>query len=273
VPVGLASVLDEPAESFTTSRSEMESSLIPVNWYENGIQAYGGVGGSAVLRWTISLVNALDSSGFSSSSWIARGHQKRFETVNAEDLAVAARLDYGEVEEALLGVSVYAGDSADNRPKPDLAAGALVLVADAHAAIARGPLRARAVVLHGSLENADLVSRANRNLSNNLNVKRTPVGSEALGWSVEAGWDLRSILPSLPGRCDLFARYERYDTMAAVEGDVFDNPRWERETATAGANLHPIRGAVFKLQHSHRRLGTTSMNEESTTSIGVGFEF
>ncbi len=44
LPIGLASTNDEPNEYFTTTRSAVEASLIPTNWYEIGAQAYGQVG-------------------------------------------------------------------------------------------------------------------------------------------------------------------------------------------------------------------------------------
>jgi hypothetical protein len=273
LPVGLASQLDEPSEYFTTTVSETESSLIPVNWYETGIQIHGDVGAPRRVSYAVSLVNGLDSSGFSSANWIARGYQTRFETVNAQNLAVTARLDVHLEPETFCGVCIYTGNTADNRPQADLHVPARVVVGDAHAALHAGALRARAVFLDGSLQNADQVSQANRNLSNNLNVKRTPVGSEAIGWSVEAGYDLSSWLRALHPRLDLFARYEHYDSMAGVTGTVFDNPRWERTVTTVGANLQPCHGVVLKAQYSHRRLGIPTDNDEHTVSIGTGFEF
>ena len=97
-----------------------------------------------------------------------RGHQKRFETTNAENLALALRLDWFYLPDgdSRIGVSFYIGDSADNRPKPDFDVSAVVTVIDGHATYERGPLHARALVLYGHLQNAEAVTEANRNLSN-----------------------------------------------------------------------------------------------------------
>src|SRR3546814_13865708 len=38
---GLAQKLDEPTEYFTTTRSEMESQILPLGWYENGFEFNG----------------------------------------------------------------------------------------------------------------------------------------------------------------------------------------------------------------------------------------
>ncbi|PAP80588.1 hypothetical protein B1759_04190 [Rubrivirga sp. SAORIC476] len=273
VPMGLAAVNDEPNEYYTTTRAEAEATMIPSNWYEVGVQAYGRAGAFA---YVLSVVNGLDSSGFSSANWVQRGGQSRFETVTAENLAVHARLDVALADETSVGVSGYVGDSADNRPRPDLEGSAVVGIVDVHGQVERGPLTVRGAALVGWLGNADAVSRANRNLPNALGVRRTPVGSQAYGAGIEAGVDLVRLVPSLGGvgdRLDVFGRIDTYDTMASVTGDVFDNPRWQRTTYTAGLNWRPVGPVVLKAHWSHRLLGTTEDRVENTASLGLGFEF
>ncbi len=273
VPVGLAAVNDEPNEYFTTTRAEAEATFIPSNWYEVGVQAYGRLGRG--LAYVVSLVNGLDSSGFSSANWVQRGGQSRFETVNAENLAVHGRLDWSVADGAAVGVSGYLGDSADNRPRPDLAASAVVALVDVHGQLERGPLTVRGAALYGHLGNADLVSQANRNLPNALGVRRTPVGSAALGVGVEAGLDVVGLagLQGVGDRLDVFARLDVYDSMYAVTGDVFDNPRWARTATTGGINWRPVEPVVVKAQVSRRLLGTSEDRVENTASLGLGFEF
>lgn len=284
VPVGLAATHDEPPEYFTTTRSEMETRMIPVNWYENGVQLYGRLGGGA-LRYQASLVNGLDASGFSSDRWVATGHQTRFEEVRAEDFAGALRLDYffggGEGlfgndvfgDESAVGLSAYYGDSADNRPRPDLREDAGVTVLDGHLALESGPLVVRGLILYGHLANSAAVTSANQSLPSALGVEGTPVGSEALGYLAEAGYDILSFFQDPPGRLDLFARYEFYDTMQSVEGEVFDNPRYERTVYTGGLNYHVIDDVVLKAQYARRVLGLDEDDIENTFSAGLGFEF
>lgn len=277
VPVGLAAVNDEPGEYFTTTRAEAESTIIPSNWYETGVQAYGRVGRVAYVA---SVVNGLDASLFSSANWVQRGGQARFETVTAENLALHGRLDWaiaaGPATRASVGVSGYVGDSADNRPRPDLDVSAVVVVGDVHVDVQRGPLTLRGAAIYGRLGHADLVSRANQNLPNALGARRTPVGSAAYGVGVEAGVDLVGLVPALRPvgpRLDVFARLDVYDSMAAVTGGVFDNPRWARTATTAGVNWRPVAAVVVKAQASHRLLGTSADRVEDTASLGLGFEF
>ena len=288
VPVGLTAKRHRPQHYFTTTRPESESNLIPTIWHENGIELFGNIG---AFSYQAQLVNGLDSTGFSSRRWIVGGHQLRFEAANAEDFALVGRVDYTVTDGAVLGFSGYYGDSADNRPKPDFQPDAHVSIVDLHGFYEVGALKIRGMFLYGTLENSELVSKANRNLSNNLNVKRTPVGSRAHGGYLEVGYNVLTFFKSslnTQAALDLFVRYDNYDTMAEVRGDIFDNPRWERKTWTFGANYHPHPQLVFKGHYSARTLGSTPVEvldtipieifdtefeDEHTFALGFGFQY
>ena len=284
VPVGLVSKRHQPQHYFTTTRPEAEAHLIPTIWHETGIEIFGAFGS---LKYQAQIVNGLDSTGFSSRHWIVRGHQLRFETVNAEAPAFVGRLDYAFHENATVGISAYYGDTAANRPKPDVDFDAHVGIVSLHGFYEVNALKVRGLFLWGTLENADQLSKVNRTLSNNLNVKRTPIGSAAVGWYIEAGYNILSFfrqpnnstehrnLKDNPSDkvLDVFARYDFYDTMASVEGIIFDNPRWERNTWTLGINYHVHPQVVFKSHYSLRRLATKDKNRENTFSLGFGFQY
>lgn len=271
VPVGQVNVKSEPLDYFTVTRSESEAAMIPNTWSEAGVEAFGSVGD---FRYRAMVVTGLDASGFSSANWIQRGHQLRFETINAEDFAFVGALSWQPWQPLDLGVTGYVGNTSGNRPKPDLVAPATVTIGEVHALYHSGPATFRAQALYGTLSDAEDVSRANRNLSNNLNVKRTPVGSAALGWYVEGGYDLLPLFSDDNTRSlTLFGRYDNYDTMAETADGIFDNPRWERSTVTVGANYRPIKDVVIKGQFAHRTLGLATANIENTASLGLGLEF
>lgn len=277
VPMGMALELDEPTDYFTVQRSETESALLPSLWHENGAGLdWHGRG----LRLRGVIVNGLDGTAFSSGSWIARGRQGRFEGVNAENLAVALRLD-AHLGDWLLGASVYGGNTTDNRPKPDLQVSTRLGIYELHGEGQFGPFLARALLLHGFLENSAALSRANRALPNTLNVKRNPVAYQAFGTFGELGCDLLSLwrhgLQETP-RADevglwLFGRYDYYDTMFRTVSGMFDNPRWERATWTGGLNLKAFSDVILKSEIAYRQLGTAADNREITYSTGLGIVF
>lgn len=270
VYMGLASKLDDPTEYFTTHRSEVENTILPLGWYEHGIELSGQI--SPKWNYKFYIINGLDATGFSSANWVRRGHQKRFETVNSNDFAVAGRLDYEFAPNSEIGVSAYFGNSTNNRPKPDTELNGYVGVYDVHFMWEAQPWRVRAYGMYGTLSNSDEISALNRNLSNNLNVKRSPVGAAAMGFFGEVAYDVLSLSKKkTTNQLFPFVRYEYYDSMSDVAGVIFDNPRWERSVFTGGINFYPHEQVVLKAQYSVRELG--SDETENTFSTGLGFKF
>ena len=272
VAVGLLSDLCRPLDYYGTVRPESEAAVIPALWHETGIEASGRV---RRWRWRLQVINGLDATGFSSQRWVAGGHQVRFEQVRADRLALAGRVDFEPVRGALVGVSLYRGDSAGNRPKPDMeGTEAQVTIADVHAHLDRDRLRARGLFLRGHLRNAAAVSARNRTLSNNLDVPRSPVASAASALYLEAGYDILPWLAERPGeRLDLFVRLDDYDTMAEVPEGFFDNPRFDRRVHTVGVNYAMARKLVLKADYAMRRLGAARFNDENTLGLALGFQF
>ncbi len=272
VAVGLTTEQYHPTDFFGTRRPESETSVIPAIWHETGIEVNGRMNR---LSYQIQLVNGLDATGFSSQNWIVGGHQTRFEEVRASNMALAGRLDYRVADGLTLGVSGYRGDSADNRPKPDMkGVDATVSIFDVHAVLRYNRFRAQGMYLYGSLQNADIVSERNRSLSNNLDVLRTPVASGAFASYVEVGCD---VLPTFSSRRQdqlyVFLRLDSYDTMASVPEGFFDNPRFKRSVYTLGLNYIMDNAVVLKGDYAMRRLGASRFNGENTASFAFGFQF
>lgn len=269
VPFGLMPFRDEPDEYLTNTLPMMENTLLPTDWAEFGVLLTG-----MIRRWKyhLAFVNGLDGSAFNSANFIKRGNQKRFETVNAEDWAAVARIDYEFGDEKLIGVSGYFGNTRNNRPKPDLNADAYLGLADLHFSAEWSPVHICIQAIYGHLQNSEAVSNANRNLSNNLNVKRTPVAAAALGWSAELGIEVLDLLKSRPGKVlTVFGRYDYYDSMFRTEGQIVNNPRWERWVITTGINYQPIPQIVLKTQYAIEKLGVEVNNLQRTFSLGIGF--
>jgi len=272
--IGIASKLDLTPDYFTGFRSLMENTILPLGWYETGIEVFGDLGKAKKWSYKLYAVNGLSSTGFSSGNWIKRGHQKKFEMANAENIAFAGRLDYNLKNKGGIGISGYYGDSNGNRPKNDIKdAKGHVSILDFHININKGPIKFRAMALYGQLQNSDIISKANLNLSNNLNEKRTPVGSDVLGYYGEIGFDILSLTPVKTSKLLVFGRYDFYDTMFKVEDGVFKNPRWERQVITFGFNFLPISNVILKTQYSIRQLGLATNNLEKTVLIGIGYTF
>jgi hypothetical protein len=225
-----------------------------------------------ILSYKAYLVSGLDNTGFSSANWIRRGYQTRFETINADNLAGAFRLDFIFADESEIGFNLYADNASGNRPKDDFTKNSWVAYGDLHFTIDKHPWRARAYAMYGQVQNSEALSAANRNLSNNLNVKRTPVAEAATGAYAELAYDILPVFTkTATHQFYLFGRAEWYDSMYRTEGNVSDNPRYERQVLTFGVNYFPYPQIVFKSHYAWRKLGSGEM--ENTFALGFGFDF
>lgn len=275
--MGNASKQDQPREYFTAYRSEVENTILPLGWYETGVEFSGDIALQNEkeyphLSYKLYIVSGLDNSAFNSSNWVRRGYQTRFETINANNMAFAARLDYMFGKDSEIGICAYAGNTTGNRPKDDFTSDAWLAYGDVHFALESYPWRARAYGMFGYLQNSEALSVANRNLSNNLNVKRTPVGETAMGAYAEVAYDLLHLFAKdAKQQFYLFGRGEFYDSMFGVQGQISDNPRYERSVATVGFNYFPIPKIVLKTHYAWRALG--SGEQENTFVLGMGFDF
>jgi hypothetical protein len=234
-------------------RPESEEALLPSTWHETGAELMLG---RQDYTFRVQGITGLDSTGFSSSRWIAGGSQRAFETARANDWALAARFDYHGRRGLLAGLSFYTGNSTGNRPKRDMdGVRAQVILGDAHLRFARGPLRINGEILVGHLGNADRITTQNASLSAALGAPRTAVASAAYGYFVEAAVDVVGVLrPGARQRLDLFARYDGYDTMASppATDSGFDNPLLERRVLSAGIGYYPHPRVVLKTGYLSR---------------------
>ncbi len=177
--MGNASKLDLPTDYFTGQRSSMENALLPIGWYENGIEVLGDLGKNKTFSYKAFLVSGLNSSYFSSANWIKRGHQKRFETINADGLAVSGRFDYNLHNGGYIGLSGYHGDANKNRHEGELQnTNGAVSIGDFHFNIVEKNWKLKGMLLYGNLQNSDKISQANRNLPNALNANGNKTAEE-----------------------------------------------------------------------------------------------
>jgi len=270
VPVGHIAAYGEPLDYLTTTYNNVEAALIPAQWYEYGI---GAEAEWKNFTFELSLINGLDNSAFSSANWIQRGNQSRFEYVNAAAFAIAARADYAFSDDIVTGISFYTGNTTPNRPKPDITADGFVQVADIHLHAKFGGFTLNGLLLSGSLQNAEIISEANRNLSNNLNVKRTPIGSAALGYFVEGGYNILSTLNKPDHILNIFCGYYYYDSMYKTTGDIFNNPRWERSEIRPGINYIWQNNIAVKTDYTIRKIGIPDLNKENTFTLALAYKF
>lgn len=272
VPFGMVNRYHRPDQHFTIERSLAETALIPSTWHDIGV-AYDLIAGRT--QFTFMLVRALDSSLFTGYDFVAGGAAQRLESRRADDFALVLAAEHTFMPGAILGGALYHGNSGGNRARANLQADAPLTLAEVHARWQRGPITLRGQFTYGRLEDAASITQANFNTFNagELGVSRTPVGSEAESFFVEAGYDF---FAARAGRSDslvAFARYDAFDTHAGVATGITRNPRYDREAVTLGLNYSPSRELMFKAEFSRRENAGTTASEQDVFGLAVAFRF
>ncbi len=280
VGLGLLSYRYHPTEYLGALVSESENTLLPSSWNELGLETKIAL---PHVQLTLQVVNGLDSTGFSAQQFIARGHQARFEKIRATNLAFVSRLDVPSVLNKIdLGSAIYVSPSTrHNRPKPDLNSNvnAPLVLLSAYATIQDDTWHGALSGVYGHLWDAEIITKHNRSLSNNLDAPRTEVASDALAVWGEFGFDLLSLSDVTTNQKLIpFIRLEYYDTMLRVDETIFDNPRYSRTIAAAGINYTLDNALTFKLEYMQRRLAlftdqSSNFRPETTISFSPGFVF
>lgn len=270
IPVGLNTQRHLPTLQLASTRNVSETTILPDTWHESGIMAYGRF--AEKYNYQAMVMTGLNSEFFNSANWIQAGTQKQFETANADDLALALRVDYGDIVGSHIGASFYVGDSNDNRNKEQLSSKGTVTIQEIHGVYDENNIRLRALFLLGKLSASEAITKANNGLPNALEAKRSPVASEALAWFIESGYNIapmlshdRAIIP--------FLRYDFVDSMYNTQGVVQDLARYERTTVTAGINYFITPTVVLKADYATTSNGDSSIDDLSVFSMSAGFQF
>lgn len=88
IPMGFVNELHEPNAFLSARRTDIESTIIPSTWRENGVGLFGNAGNVSYKAY---IVNGLDAKDFSASG--LRGGRQKGSKALAEDLAVVGRVD------------------------------------------------------------------------------------------------------------------------------------------------------------------------------------
>lgn len=274
VPVGMISQKHKPTEYFSVTRNRSEARILPSTWRSVGLGMSGAfsVGSETkVLHQTV-LVQGLNSEFFRKYNWIQDGAGRKFETTYADNLALATRWDLASEDRTrAVGVSLYYGDSSQNRQKVDkLTVEANVLIWDVHGFWESPTWTVRALYLRGHLQNSEEVSTQNATLGGAANPGAfAALGKEAELYFLEAAYNIGNTI----NRFDLFARFDSFDPMKEVAGNINRDPRFRETSWTTGLAYKPRPELVAKLQYSQIRSGLDALPTAHEIMAGIGFAF
>ena len=278
VPVGATNKYHMPTEFFTVYRPEGENTILPCTWHQTGVSLWGRL---KDWRYEVQFLSGLDSERFGASSFVHYAANSIYEFKMANSYAAAARIDNYSVPGLRLSLSGYYGHTFNNTMrshntdkykdcKGALAIGSFDFMLNRWNLIVRGNID------YAHLSDAALISTFNNSFPKHSSQdgspsKRQPVGSNALAYGIEAGYDVLSFVNDKrpDQKLYVFGRYEYYNPMEAGANKI--TYEWcQKKIWTAGLNYYPNKQIVVKGEYSHRGF-KSPYNNEPAINLGVAF--
>ncbi|MBR1517073.1 MAG: hypothetical protein IJ620_02885 [Bacteroidales bacterium] len=274
VPVGGTNAAHEPDKFFGVFRPEGENTILPCTWHETGLELFGRMGD---WRYDVMLLPSLNSSYFTESGWANGASASPYEFRVANRLAGAARIDNYSVPGLRLSLSGFVGNTFFNdivtneSSKKYGSVKGLVYIGAFDFSYRHGGLVVRGNADYGHLDEADIISTYNKNLSHATGspFPRSLVGEAAYALGIEAGYDIFSLFDGTMGgrRLFLFGRYDRYNSY--LPAGVRSTIGWtERQCVSAGINYRPIPAIIVKAEGGVR-LMDSQYNKEPWMALGI----
>ncbi len=264
VPMGIINEYHEPTTFNGVERPNVDKSIVPTTWREVGI-GISGKFNEVNLRYQAYIFNGFASVNGSKvlggKNGLRNGRQKGAEsTINTPNFS--AKLDYYGIQGLRLGFSGYFGRAQAEEDVKDIDGadiGISMLGLDARYVNKR--FSAKGQYIHANLSDVEAY--------NTLNT--ADLGSELKGWYLEAAYNLIPL--GKEQKLDVFVKYEKYDTHAAVDGALIRNDSYNRNEWTSGLSYHVAPGAVVKVDYQFLDNAIEDNKTKGQLNIGFGVWF
>ena len=267
IPMGFVNQLHEPTYYYGASRPEVERTIIPSTWRENGAGIFGRLGSR--VTYQAYAVSSFKGSRFNAAGFRA-GRQKGMKAIT-NDWSFVMRADVDVVSGLSAGASIYYGHQGQGQSVGGVNLGSLATtIYELHAQYERYGLTVRALFSQAFVDNPD-----NLNLGL-VNEGNTDFLAEKLqGGYVEFAYDVMPLLrPETNIALEPFFRYERVDTQARMQSAVYARTlKYDRHLYTAGLQMQPIDQLVFKLDYRWIVQESNDENLAKQIELGVGYVF
>jgi hypothetical protein len=274
VPMGIVNEYHEPPTYNGVERPNLDSKIVPTTWREIGLGFTGRVD-NAALKYQLYVMNGFngydDGGVFRGTDGYRKGRQKGAESFMSSP-TLATKIDYYGIPGLKLGLSTYNGksqsslyngldkDDATGKAQADSSViDILMLGFDARYSI--GGFEARGQF--------NVASNGNTAQYNEFTGK--DLGSQMLGWYLEAGYDLL-YSKDTDQRLVPFIRYEKYNTHSKTEGGLEANKAYDRTDVTAGLGWWLAPGAVLKADYQFFSNEFDDSNK-GQLNLGIGIWF
>jgi len=265
VPMGFINEIHEPPFFYGVQRPNVEQTILPSTWRENGAGIFGNL--TEELEYRVYAVTGFNASQFSDAG--IRGGRQNGNRALAEDWGGVVRLDWRPdwLEGFLLGGSFYLGE-ADQDFKVggvDVAETSL-WIGEVHLQYQNGPFHARALAAYSDVSNA-----GDLNVSLGRAANR-PIAGAMFGAYAEVAYDVWSLFfEGFEKKLAPFFRVEYVDTQREIPDGFVANRNNTYWLYTPGLQFHPHPNVVLKLEY--RNFDPHEGERPDEVAVGMGFAF
>jgi hypothetical protein len=291
VPIGFINNNDEPIMFYSVNRPEVERLIIPSQWIDLGVMAYGTI--APKLTYMMGVFQGVDGEELLGGTWIRRGRELRF---NFRSVSVAGQLNYEPIENLSLSVSGVFTE-AGNRAQVDV---------DGEQRRVKAPTGLLSAYARYEIENWTFMvlgavgwmaeTELLFDLTGQRGERAEVLGATTYGVYFEIGVDILPYFRDGSGdpkrtwlyrtdefKLPLFVRYERLDTHARVDPALASRLpegapifRSNLDVVTVGVNFNPRKNLVAKVNYQFRRNRQRAAylpEEGDRLEFGLGFIF
>lgn len=286
--IGYINNNEEPLLFQSVNRPETERLILPTEWIEAGVTAYGDLYNK--FNYALGFTNGVLAKDFKSASWIRGGADGQMESFNK--IAINAQVNYLPVNNVTLSASTYYNESGrDEKITTDQGSKEVKAPVFVISGYARWDYKAFSLIGMGTYGTLGETPEVYRLTEKNQGVGQV-IGEEAYGFYIEPSLDLLKVLghsskdevksgniftisnPELP----LFIRYERMDTHSSVAPELedLDYVRNNLNIWMVGFNYKPNHHFVVKFDVRFRDNLDPQEDvpaSETLYELGIGIEF
>lgn len=253
IPMGIINEYHEPPTFNGVERPNLDGKIVPTTWRELGL-GFTGRSDHLSLKYQLYAVNGFngyDGGGkFRGTDGLRKGRQKGAKSFMSSP-NFCTKVDYYGINGLKLGLAGYFGKSQSDlyeglntsnaaaKARADSSVVGITMTGF-DARYNNGGFEARGQVIYANLSN---IGQYNLFTGKDL-------GSEMLGYYIEAGFDILSLVKK---ECNqkliAFARYENYDTHFSKNDDGQINTDYFRTDITFGLNYKIDERAAFKADY------------------------
>lgn len=280
IPMGIVNEYHEPTTFNGVERPIIDNIIAPSTWREVGAGFSGTILPLSVKYqvYAVGGLNGYDTKGiFNGAKGLRNGRLKGAEAY-ATSMATTGKIEYFGLKNLNIGLSGYFGKS-QSKLTNNLHKDSTQLITKADSSIvgismfgADFRYHIKGLELRGQFYFSNISNTNNYNVFTRSGGKNNDLGSQMLGYYVEAGYNV--LRPFSISNYELipFVRYEFYNTHHSVENAIVANEAYENTVVTSGLTFKLNRNAVIKTDIQFSK--SANMDEWAKTfNAGIGVTF